>query len=232
MKESFINNGFNEDDCEYLIADNCNTNNFDAYTAINKFLKTGTGQFIIIVHQDVRCVDNRSVLEDRLLNLEKTDNTWAVCGNAGGSGYKHTHFYLNDNGRLRDTGKFPAKVHSLDENLLIVKGDANLFVSSDIKDFHFYGTDICIIAEILGYSCYVIKFMVNHLSSGNLKKMKEQQPNFINKYGNKLKGRFVQTSCTKFYLSNSTTKNKLYNSSFIFFWIKAWNRIANNFRDL
>lgn len=231
MKESFVRNGFSEDVCEYMIADNTTANNFDAYSAINKFLKKSTGEFIIIVHQDVRCIDNISILQTQLSQLENIDSSWAICGNGGGDGYKRYHFYLNDNGRLRNTGNFPARVTSLDENLLIVKSEANIFVSSDIKDFHFYGTDICIVAEILGYSSYVIKFMVDHLSSGNLNKMKEQQPQFIKKYGYKLKNRFIQTSCTKFYLSNSETKNKIYNLPFIFFWIKAWNRLANNFRS-
>ena len=47
MKESFIRNGFSEDVCEYMIADNTIANNFDAYSAINRFLKKTNGEFII-----------------------------------------------------------------------------------------------------------------------------------------------------------------------------------------
>ena len=230
MKESFISKGFAPQDCEYLIADNTAENTFDAYTAINRFLAEAKGKYIIIVHQDVRCVDDKDLLQKRLSELENTDPSWAVCGNAGGNGYKNAYYYLNDNGRLRQTGKLPAKVTSLDENLLIVKNGTNLSVSSDIKDFHFYGTDICIIADMLGYSAYVIQFMVDHLSSGDLTKMLEQQPAFVKKYGDKLRHRFIQTSCTKFYLSNGAAKNNFYNNAFVFFWVKAFNRLRNNFK--
>lgn len=229
MKQSFMDKGFDAD-VEYLVADNRSGNNFDAYTAINRFLAEASGEFIIIVHQDVRCIDKADSLIACLNNLQSLDPSWGVCGNAGGYGYKNSFYHMNDNGRIRHSKHLPAKVTSLDENLLIVKNSCNLSVSADIKDFHFYGTDICIVADFLGYSCYVIAFMVDHLSSGSLEKMLHHQPWFIKKYGHKLRHRFIQTSCTKFYLSNSTSKNNFYNNRFIFFWVKATNRLSNIFK--
>ena len=179
MKQSFISHGFNGN-IEYLVADNTSGNTFDAFTAINRFLQEACGQYIIIVHQDVRCMDTVDKLIGCLNNLQSLDPCWAICGNAGANGYHNLFYYLNDNGQTRQSNLLPAKVTSLDENLLIIKNGTNLSVSSNIKDFHFYGTDICIVADFLGYSCYVIEFMVHHLSSGNVKKMLEHQPRFIN----------------------------------------------------
>ena len=229
MKQSFVSNGFGND-IEFLIADNTSGNVFDAYTAINRFLEDAKGRFIIIAHQDIRCIDTAEVLIGQLNLLEQKDPAWAVCGNAGANGYKNLFYYLNNNGKIKKSDKLPVLVTSLDENLLIIKNGTNLAVSSNIKDFHFYGTDICIVANFLGFNCYVIPFMVHHLSLGNLQWLSRQQPVFVKKYGEKLKSRFVQTTCTKFYLSNSPLKNKIYNNAFVFFWIKAFNRMGNIFR--
>ena len=229
MRQSFVENGFDER-TEYLVADNINGNSFDAYVAINRFLQEGKAEYIVIVHQDVRCIDRAETLINNLKNLQILDPLWCICGNAGAHGYKNSFYYLNDNGRLRKSGSLPAKVSSLDENFLIVKAGANLAASTDINNFHFYGTDLCLVADFLGYNCYVIEFMVDHLSSGNLNVMIQQQALFIKKYSRKLRKRFIQTSCTKFYLGNSETTSNFYNNSFVFFWIKAAHRVINIFK--
>jgi hypothetical protein len=229
MKESFTNNGFSEN-CEYLVADNTDKNNFDAYAAIRRFLAEAQGQYIMVVHQDVRCVDPMSKLSNTLDSLERYDPRWAICGNAGGNGYRHFYFNLDNNGKVMKSDPLPAKVTSLDENLLIIKAGCHLTLSADINSFHLYGTDLCIIADFLGYSCYVVDFMVTHLSLGNLKQLEEYKPEFIGKYGNKLRERFIQTTCTKFYLSRSASKNNFYNNSFVFFWLKAAHRLSNVFK--
>ena len=229
MKHSFISKGF-VSETEYLVIDNTGQNNLDAYKAIRRFLKDATGKYIIIVHQDVRCIDDIEKLSHTLKELEHLDPLWSVCGNAGGNGYKNFIFNLENNGKVKKTAGLPARVTSLDENLLIIKNDCQLTVSADIESFHFYGTVLCIISDFLGYHCYVIDFMVAHLSAGNLKHMDEYKPTFIGTYGRKFRDRFIQTTCTKFYLSDSASKNRLYNKGFIFFWIKAANRFGNIFK--
>lgn len=228
MKESFIQQGF-EDDCEYLVADNSITNTFNAYQAIRRFLQEAKGAYIIIVHQDVRCNDSKLQLSNCIEDLQKKDSNWAICGNAGSDGYKRMFFHLNNNGDIKKSNRLPARVYSLDENLLIIKNAANLSISADLKDFHLYGTDLCIIADFLGYSCYVIEFMVTHLSKGNLGQLQKHVPAFLDAYSNKLRKRFVQTTCTKFFLSNNKRSTILFNSVPVFFFIKAWQRIKNNF---
>jgi hypothetical protein len=224
MKQSFIDKGFSG--CEFIYADNSDRNNFDAYSAIRRFLQEAQGTYIMIVHQDVRCVDSFNTLIEKLNHLELSDPLWAICGNAGCNGYKNCFYNLDDNGRMRKSSGLPKRVTSLDENLLIIKNSCHLTLSADIDSFHFYGTDLCIIADFLGYRAYVIEFMVKHLSPGNLAQMEAFRPTFIQLYGRKLRERFMQTTCTKFYLGNSVSKNKRMNSGFNFFWIKALNRIS------
>ncbi len=59
-----------------------------------------------------------------------------------------------------------------------LKTETLISVSANIHNFHFYGTDICIVADILGYTSYVIPFMVKHLSKGNLDDMELKNPLF------------------------------------------------------
>lgn len=215
MKATFEEKGFT-DNCEYIIADNCNQNEFDAYQAISRFLKMAKGEHIIIVHQDVRLIDTREKLESCLNELHAKDAQWAVCGNAGFKSYKQGDFHISHTNLVQIGEHLPCLVKSLDENLLIVKASSNITISPNLKGYHLYGTDLCIIANFLGYNCYVIGFMVLHLSGGNMDALKKYAPEFIKQYGQKMKIGFIQTTCTEFYLSNSIPKNKFLNSGFIF----------------
>jgi hypothetical protein len=224
MKSSFEQCGF-VDECEYLIADNSAGNSFDAYEAIAGFIKQALGKYIIIVHQDVRCIDTKAMLLTCINELTKLDEKWAVCGNAGASGYHDDIIYLTNNNRVAKTIKLPAKATSLDENFLLLKNGVGLTVSNDIKGFHLYGTDLALIADFLGFNCYVIPFMVKHLSLGNLEALNKDVDAFVESYGRKFKSRYVQTSCTKFYLGNSVSKNIFLNHPVIFYFVKAVQRI-------
>lgn len=224
MRQSFDACGFS-DNCEYIIADNTKGNHFDAYQAISRFIRESNGKYLMIVHQDVRCIDNRSQLEKCLYDLSQLDSKWALCGNAGVIGYHQDVLHINNNEKIIRHTNLPARVNSLDENLLIVNKSNPIVISSDIGGFHLYGTDLCIVADFVGYSSYVIPFMVKHLSNGNLKDLDKYVSRFINAYGSKIRSRFIQTTCTKFYLSNSVLKNKIYNFSPVFFFVKAAERM-------
>jgi hypothetical protein len=228
MKSSFEQCGFDRD-CEYLVADNTQGNRFDAYTAITRFLKEAKGEFILIVHQDVRCIDSSAVLKKVLEDLTKTDPRWAVCGNAGAAGYHQDVRYLVNGGKTITHENLPAQVFSMDENLLIIRRSANLVVSSDLSGFHFYATDLCLIADYLGYHCYVIPFMAEHLSLGNLKELESHKTEFLDRYGYKLRSRFIQTPSTKFVLCKSTRANRLNNNS-LFFLVKLKEGISQLFK--
>lgn len=215
MKKSFEERGFDHC-CEYLIADNTQGNQFDAFVAVNRFLKESRGEYIIIVHQDVRCVDMASKLLEILSTLTQQDPAWAVCGNAGAAGYHQDLRFIINGGKIVKHDNLPARVYSLDENFLVIRNHVNIAVSADLRGFHFYATDLCLIADYLGYSVYVIPFMVKHFSLGDLKGIKQQQKEFLERYGRKLRSRFVQTPSTKFVLLGSPFYNKIFNGPFFF----------------
>lgn len=224
MKQSFEQCGFSEG-CEYLMVDNTNGNTLDAYQGIAAFMKQAQGQYLVIVHQDVRCIDTKARLVQCLQELTAKDNKWAVCGNAGIYGYHGRAMHLQNDDEVIVYDNLPARVYSLDENLLIVNRATNLTVSGDLSGYHLYGTDLCLLADILGYTCYVIPFMVNHLSKGNLQALEEHIPNFWSAYGRKLRSRYVETTCTKFYLSNGVAQTKVYNAAGVFSLLKVVERL-------
>ena len=170
-RASFEEGGFHSTDCEYLTIDNSNSNATDAYVSINEFLQTAAGTYIIVVHQDVVLLDHgRAKLDTILAELSLADPRWGVCGNAGhyADGWPAiciSHPYKE---RHIAGGPFPARVVSLDENFMIIRRVANLAVSADLTGFHHYGADLCLVADILGWTAYVIKFFLRHNSGGTL----------------------------------------------------------------
>lgn len=223
MRASFEKGGFDKD-TEYLVADNTNGNVYDAYEAIASFFRQAQSEFLIIVHQDVRLIDDRLQLENCLNELNERHPDWAICGNAGAKGYHQHVTYITYSSHEEKHHPLPCKVNSLDENFLVIKRDAGLTISSDLKGFHLYGTDLCIIAHVIGRSALVIPFMVLHLSKGNIKALEAAKEGFVGQYGSKLNVGYIQTTCTQFYLSNSRFKNKWLNKSFFFFFIKQGKR--------
>jgi hypothetical protein len=230
MKTSFVDAGFDDTNTEYIVADNTKGNSFDAYEALNRFLEEARGAVTIVVHQDVRCIDSKVRLDQILEELSRQDEKWGVCGNAGANGYHREFAYLNNVGKEIKTINEPAVVNSLDENFLVINNRYRFGLSYNIGDFHFYGTDLAQHAIFSGLQCYVIPFMVNHLSLGNLDALEKATKGFVAAYGSKFASRFVQTTCTKFYLSGSKRSNQFYNTSFVFFWVKSWQRLKNLFR--
>src|SRR5665213_4153117 len=85
--------------------------------------------------------------------------------------------------------------------------EANLAVSHDLLGFHFYGTDLCLIAGILGWTAWVVDFHLYHQSSGQFNPaFREMKRDIAHKYQQALKGRFLQTTCTEIILGGSPLK--------------------------
>ena len=229
MKESFETCGFT-DGCEYLVADNTERNIFNAYTAMAAFIKQSTGRFILAVHQDVRCIDSKEMLMNYLEIINSMDNKWALCGNAGCNGFHEKRIHLINNGNKITYTNLPALVNSLDENFIVINADTNISVSADLDGFHLYGTDLCCVADFLGYSSYVIPFMVNHLSKGNLETLDKFIPQFTKTYGRKLRSRYMETTCTRFFMASGVLNSKVTNMWPLIFFIKAGQRIKQVIR--
>ncbi|HCU05332.1 MAG: hypothetical protein A2X77_04255 [Gammaproteobacteria bacterium GWE2_42_36] len=232
MLASFEQAGFSSEDCEYLYVNNIEHNKYDAYQAIRKFLLQACGRYIIFCHQDVLLShDNRMVLEDRIQAMDALDNRWAILGNAGGhKNLAKRYVRITDpHGDNQHVGSFPCLVSSVDENFILVKREANISVSCDLSGFHFYGTDLCLLAQIRGYRCYVIDFHLTHKSAGKRDRVFDDcQKRFIEKYQRALKPRWVRTVCAALYLSSSRFKTKIFNQPYVMRKLKRLCRIVQD----
>ena len=147
----------------------------------------------------------------RLGELGQLDPTWAVAGNAGGrhAGEVFLHVTGVKHGEQR-AGILPKRVFTLDENFIVTRRDRRVALSADLSGFHLYGSDICMVADVLGYSSYVIDFHLKHLGSGGA------SPSFLacreafkEKWSRFSRQRAVQTPCTFMFLDRARWRQKL-----------------------
>jgi hypothetical protein len=116
------------------------------------------------VHHDVFLPS--SFESDLIKSLDRLPGDWGVIGVAGVrliKGKKQNQGYILDRGN--DWGSMwnlPAEVDTLDEMLLITRGD---FVFDEQFPLDFYGADICIQAKAQGKKCYAISAYCEHNST-------------------------------------------------------------------
>jgi hypothetical protein len=215
MVDSFIKAGFTAGDCEYLYIDNSRGNKAEAFAGYNLFLDAAQGQYVILCHQDVLPkYDDRNTLELRLAELDKLDPAWGLAGNGGGIAPEIWALRMTDATGDHNSGVFPAKAQSLDENFILIKKEANLCLSHDLEGFHFHGTDLCQLARIVGWNAWVIDFNLYHRSGGNFdESFYEMSRAIAKKYQRALKCGLVQTMGTRLYLSGSAIGNWLWTPS-------------------
>lgn len=234
MFTSFTKAGFSENICEYLYADNSIENTFDAFYGINRFLQEAKGRYIILCHQDILLHDdNIEVLDNRIKEIDDLDPNWGILANAGGINLKHVAMHLTQQtgNRLKED-HLPLKALSVDENFILVKNDANLALSSDLNGFHLYGTDLCLIADILGYSTYIIDFNLLHKSDGNAdRSFYTLRSAFKEKYKRALRSRFVSTTITRFYVSGSPISSIVGNTGFVLFLVRQYYKLFTSKKD-
>lgn len=218
MLNSFIEAGFTTDICEYLVIDNSEINKMDAYQGINSFLQKATGQYIILCHQDIllTVTSTKLLLDAQIAAMDARDATWAILGNAGGANYLYKRLAIKiayPNGSIDLQGTVPKQVGCIDENFMLVKNTANLALSGDIGGYHLYAFDLCMVAAHLGYTTWVIDFLLIHKSEG---KVDESYHNILNRVKNKytlfLKGHYVNTTIARFYISGSKFKNIMFHT--------------------
>jgi len=228
MCNSFRRCGFTSDVCEYLYIDNSKENTFDAFAGLNRFLNEAKGRYIILCHQDI-LLERHDIndLRKRIVQVSSFDPYWAILANAGGINLKHTAMHL-----IRGTGdhltekNLPLKTATVDENFFLVRNDSNLSLSADLTGFHLYGTDICLIADILGYNSYVIDFKIIHKSDGNAdRKFFQLKKIYIKKYNRALRSRFIGTTITRFYISGNKVLSVLGNLRFVLFLARQYYKL-------
>ena len=206
MRASFKNNGFTSSNSNFLYADNSDGNVFDAFSAYNIFLQKATAPYVILCHQDVLILeDGFQKLCELLDELNLNCPNWGLCGNAGAAEGGRLSIRITDPNTPNNSegGPFPAKVISLDENFIVVRKDANLALSHDVSGFHLYGTDLCIIADFLGKTAYVINFHLLHKSGGKITEdFYDIRNHLILKYRRAMRSRWIETTTKKpFFIS-------------------------------
>lgn len=208
--DTFSRGGFDDSCSEYLVVDNAERNTADGYVALNEFLQSAKGKYVVLCHQDVELLeDGRAELEERLLELTNLDPNWAVCGNAGLDGEGRFAICISHPYKERDIdGHLPARITSLDENFLVVRREANLALSRDLAGFHHYGTDLCIIADVLGWTCYVISFLLRHNSAGTVDgSFMNSRQAIMRKYQRAFRPRWIWVMASHpFYISGSSVR--------------------------
>jgi hypothetical protein len=208
MLASFRSHGFAEPDTEFLAARGAPS----AYAALNALLAAARGDLVILCHQDVRLLnDGLSDLEHCLHELDAIDPAWALAGNAGGVSPGRLALRISDpHGRDRTIGPLPCRTVSLDENFIVVRARSGVRVSRDLDGFHLYGADICLVADILGYSAWVIDFHIEHLSPGRKDAtFAASERQFRAKWSRALRPRWMQTTCTLLRLTGSALGSTL-----------------------
>ena len=167
-------------------------------------------------------------LDGIITDLDKIDISWAACGNAGGVSPGRLALRLTDpHGGNQQLEKLPIRVGSLDENFIVVKRQANLALSHDICGFHLYGTDLCIIADILGRTSYVVDFHLLHQSPGvRNPSLAIIRSALIRKYVRSFRSRWITTTCTIIFLSGTPLAARLMSSHYVTRLVDRLGRLA------
>lgn len=206
MRVSFAAHGFDGLNSEFLYLDNRGAEQTGAFRGLNALLHAARGRYVILCHQDVLLIgDGAAALERCLAELDQRDANWALAGNAGGLGAGSLVMRISDpHGVDRRVGDLPVRVMSLDENFIVVKRSARVGCSVDLEGFHFYGADLCLNADVVGHSAWVIDFHLKHLSGGRKNAdFFAAQEAFRLKWSHALRPRWMQTTCALLRLSGS-----------------------------
>jgi hypothetical protein len=140
-----------------------------ASVAYNSAIVKAANDLIILAHQDVILPASwDESLSAALSYLSENDPTWGVLGcygvNSQGIGKGFIYCTAND-GYIGAPFDIPQPVQTLDEVLLITRKSSGLRFDEELKDFHLYGTDICLTAKDKCLNSYVIPALCLHNSS-------------------------------------------------------------------
>ena len=206
MVNSFEVFGFTSDNSEFIAADNRTENNFDGYNWQRRALAASRGEYVVFCHEDVELIDDSyEDLITQLNNLDKVDPNWLLAGVAGGAWRssfpkRDLAIRISDpygENQRRTTG-FPQRVETLDECFIVMRRDRPVLNSYQLNGFHFYGPDLCLQAELLGGSCYVMDFHLRHHSGGKKDYLfRAARHAFEQKYTNLFPGRNVHVTTGK-----------------------------------
>lgn len=209
MLNSFRDAGFDRDVTEFIAGDNRSENNFDGYRLIRDAICRAKGEFVIFCHDDIEIIDRIEILEEKLKELNALDPRWVIAGVAGGIPASGDETDAEDaskriakvrkdrKGRVVRSGSFPCRAESVDEFFLIMNRRNFVPGSLDLEGFHFFGTDICLQAELAGGASFIIDYLVHHHGEGTRGfSFRRQKRAIAEKYRKLFPGRKVRTTTT------------------------------------
>jgi hypothetical protein len=178
----------------------------DPYRKITELVADLTEPFFILCHQDLRLDRGHGIDEllSAIAELDERDDRWAVAGNAGGSRSLRVIRSVTDPHGGGSGDSLPARVHSLDENFLVIRTGTGVGCSRELSGFHMYGTDLCLNALEQGRHAYVIDFSVRHLSSGTKDAAyASARDALVARWSPRFLARYVRTTVDVLFLSRS-----------------------------
>jgi hypothetical protein len=169
MRESFAEAGFTQKRVTFKeLRSRGRPGEPEPYSTASGLIADRPEPFVILCHQDVRLDQGHGFDEFVVIlqDLERRDPSWALAGNAGGSRRLRLISCITDPWGERTSRSLPSRVHSLDENFIVLKTGTGVRCSPGLGGFHLFGTDLCLNALRSRRSAYVIGFHLRHLSPG------------------------------------------------------------------
>lgn len=167
----------------------------EAYNSANVV----NGEINIYAHHDLFLPPAfKAELKQSIEKINSIDPNWGILGLYGATienGQRKFYGYVRDRGNnIGLASNLPHEVQTLDELLLITKGD---FVFDEQFDLHFYGADICMQAIKQGRKNYAIAAYCHHNSTLKRGYISQSFKDCKEKFKNKWKDFLpVNTPCT------------------------------------
>jgi hypothetical protein len=207
MRASFERAGFTAGHAEFTELRAAGADWPEPYSTITELIATVEEPFFVLCHQDVRLDQGHGIeqLDAAIGELEALDPEWAAAGNAGGSRSLRVVRTITDpHGGGSSGDALPARVHSLDENFLVIRSGTGIGCSPALSGFHLYGTDLCLNALEHGRRPYVIDFHLRHLSPGTRDAAYiAARDRLVAHWSERILARYVRTTVDVLFLSRS-----------------------------
>lgn len=231
MRRSFEAAGFAQS--SVLAFDNTRGNRFDPYRVITQALADPPAPYVIYCHEDVRLDrgDGYARLAEVIAEMDALDPKWAVLGNAGSTDDFEYVIRITDNGKEYNQGSLPARVHSLDENFLVMKPEPGVGCSGELSGFHLYATDLCLNAMKRGSNSYVVDFHVNHLCKGvGRETLDRDRRAFVERWARETPFLFIRTPVLEIFISRYTLLQRILDRPKIRTWLISHNSVIKPFQ--
>jgi hypothetical protein len=202
MRDSFAEAGFSDDRALFV-----GITDADPYATVSCLVAERSEPFVVLCHQDVRLDQGDGLLHLRAVvaELDRLDPKWAIAGNAGGDRRLRVLRRITDPYGGSVYKSLPARVHSLDENFLVLRTRTGVACSAELSGFHLYATDFCMSAISHGCRAYVVDFHLRHLSSGRKDASYQAgRDRFVEHWRRRFVARYVRTSVEVLFLSRLT----------------------------